>query len=183
MDNFGKLRNIRTDELELMLSWRNLAQVRANMYTQHEISLAEHRQWWAAVEQRDDCRYFMYEFEVVPQGIVAFTDIALVNRKASWAFYAAAQAPAGTGSKMEFLALDYAFDTLQLHKLNCEVLAFNKPVLKLHARFGFKTEGIFRQDHYQDGQFIDIHRLGILATEWQQKRQSIRDRLNAYGQR
>lgn len=41
---------------------------------------------------------------------------------------------------MEYLALEYAFKDMGLHKLFCEVLAFNAPVIKLHQKFGFKIE-------------------------------------------
>jgi len=71
---------------------------------------------------------------------------------------------------MEILALDYAFNELGLHKLCCEVLAFNTPVVKLHEKFGFKVEGILRDQYHRDGQFIDIYRLGLLASEWERIR-------------
>lgn len=67
---------------------------------------------------------------------------------------------------MEVLALEYAFNEIGLHKLCCEVLAFNAPVIKLHEKFGFKVEGILRDQYKRDGLFIDIYRLGLLAGEW-----------------
>ena len=71
---------------------------------------------------------------------------------------------------MELLALDYAFNELGLHKLSCEVLAFNTPVIKLHEKFGFKVEGILRDQYHREGTFIDIYRLGLLASEWTEVR-------------
>ena len=38
---------------------------------------------------------------------------------------------------MEFFALDYAFLTLKIRKLCCEVFTFNSGVIKLHEKFGF----------------------------------------------
>jgi UDP-4-amino-4,6-dideoxy-N-acetyl-beta-L-altrosamine N-acetyltransferase len=108
----------------------------------------------------------MYELDAVPLGIVGFNHIDQANRNAAWAFYAAPDAPRGTGSKMEYLALNHAFDQLGLHKLQCEVLAFNEPVIKLHKKFGFKVEGVFREQHRVDERFVDIFRLGLLANEW-----------------
>ena len=170
MQSTGNLRPIRADELELMLSWRNAPSVRANMYTRHEISIDEHRAWWEKTRQREDQRYFMYENSGAPLGIVGINDIDIVNQHAFWGFYAAPDAPRGTGTSMEFLVLDYAFGVLKLRKLSCEVLAFNAPVIKLHQKFGFMVEGIFRSHHKLDGQFIDVYRLGILASEWNDKR-------------
>lgn len=174
---FGKIREIKPEELELMLSWRNAPNVRANMYTRHEISLDEHLAWWTRTRQRNDQQYFMYEINSVPLGIVGFTEIDTLNQNASWAFYASPDAPKGTGSKMEFLALEFAFGGLGLHKLHCEVLNFNEAVIKLHQKFGFQVEGIFREHHKVDGQFVDIQRLGLLKQEWTDKCVLMREKL------
>lgn len=140
------------------------------MYTRHEISGEEHLAWWERTRERTDQAYFMYERDGQPSGIVGYTQIDPINKNASWAFYASPSAPAGTGSRMELLALDHAFGPMELNKLHCEVLAFNKAVVNLHHKFGFKTEGILRAHHFCDGEYIDIIRLGILADEWRSQR-------------
>ena len=175
---FGLLRTIKPEELALMLSWRNAPSVRANMYTQHEIQLDEHLAWWERVQSRKDQQYLMFESNNNALGVVAFNGIDPINKNSSWAFYASPDAPNGTGSKMEFLALDHAFDNLNLHKLSCEVLAFNVPVIKLHQKFGFKVEGVFRDQFRNENHFVDIYRLGILAHEWQEFRPKISSKLS-----
>lgn len=173
-ETFGKLRSIHDDELELMLSWRNALPVRQNMYTTDVISLEKHLKWYESARNNSKMRYFMYQDQQqLPWGIVAFTDIDPINRQSSWAFYADPSAPKGTGSKMEFLALDYAFHELNLHKLSCEVLDYNMPVVKLHRKFGFQDEGYLREHHLYNQQFCGIHRLAILQSEWQKKRESM----------
>lgn len=173
----GFLRAIKSEELSLMLSWRNAPSVRGNMYTRHEISLTEHLAWWDRTQVRSDQKYFMYEFQGSPLGIVAFNGINPDDKNSSWAFYASPAAPKGTGSKMEFLALEHAFNDIGLHKLCCEVLAFNKPVISLHEKFGFAVEGILREQHRMDDSFVDIYRLGMLAHEWEDKRSAMLKRL------
>lgn len=177
MQIFGLLRKVDTSELEMMLAWRNAPNVRENMYTRHEISLEEHLEWWARVKFRDDQQYFMYEYNGRPAGVVGFTDIDEVSAVSSWAFYSAPDAPKGTGSRMEFLALDYAFNKMGLHKLSCEVLAFNAAVIKLHKKFDFKVEGILREHHLVDGEYVDIYKLGLLSKEWQAHRAVIYEKL------
>ena len=177
MHRIGKLRDIKDEELELMLSWRNAPNVRANMYTQHEISLNDHLAWWASIKNRVDQKYFMFEAKDQPCGIVAFNEIDLVNNNSSWAFYASPDAVRGTGSCMEFLALDYAFSEMNLHKLNCEVLAFNTPVIKLHQKFGFKVEGVLREQYKKDLEYFDVYQVGILAAEWSQNRETMLEKL------
>ncbi|MCA0978731.1 UDP-4-amino-4,6-dideoxy-N-acetyl-beta-L-altrosamine N-acetyltransferase [Qipengyuania flava] len=177
MTNLGQLRAIEQNELDLMLSWRNDPKVRANMYTRHPISREEHYAWWDQTTEREDCQYFMYERESVPVGIVGFTRIDQVNSNCSWAFYASPEAPRGTGSRMEYLALELAFGRLCVHKLHCEVLAFNEAVIKLHQKFGFEIEGQLREHHDLDGKFVDVITLGLLAREWAAKRGEMQAKL------
>lgn len=169
----GILRNINSKELELMLSWRNSPSIRNNMYTRHEISKQEHFTWWEKIQESNTDKYFMYEQNNKPSGIVSFNKIDLINENSLWAFYAAPDAPRGTGSRMEYLALECAFNSLGLHKLCCEVLAFNLPVIKLHKKFGFIIEGILRDQHKIDDDFVDVYKIGILASEWLSLRESM----------
>lgn len=166
----ARLREIKDEEIELMLQWRNAPSTRVHMYNQDIISEKSHFEWWSRTKKRGDCHYFMFEDGEKPLGIVAFTSIDLKNSNSSWAFYAAPDAPRGTGTRMEILALDFAFDVLMLHKLHCEVLSSNEAVIRLHQKFGFKVEGVFRGQFLLDEYFIDIIRLGILRAEWQQSR-------------
>lgn len=180
LSKLGYLRAIKPEELELILSWRNAPSVRANMYSRHEISLAEHLAWWERIATRADQQYFMYEYQGSPNGVVAFNGIDSTNQNSSWAFYASPEAPKGTGSRMEYLALEHAFGGIQLHKLCCEVLAFNTPVIRLHEKFGFKVEGILREQHKTNCAFVDVYRLGVLASEWALRREEMLSKLHFF---
>lgn len=177
MDNFGKLRLVEEGDLGYMLSWRNHPEVRKYMYTRHEISLEEHISWWKRTKENKRQKYFMYEYEGVALGVVGFVDIDCRNMNCSWAFYASPDAPRGTGSKMEFLALDFVFKTLGLKKIFCEVLDFNTSVIKLHKKFGFNIEGVFRKHHKFNEDFIDIYRMALIDDEWEEMREDIESRL------
>jgi UDP-4-amino-4,6-dideoxy-N-acetyl-beta-L-altrosamine N-acetyltransferase len=182
LEQIGLLRTIAEDEIELMRVWRNAPSVRANMYTRHEISVDEHQNWWSRIRLQNDQCYLMYELAGKQHGIVAFTNINEANKNSSWAFYASPNAPKGTGSKMEFLALDYAFSLLSLHKLQCEVLAFNTKVITLHQKFGFKIEGVFREQHLVEDVFTDIYRLSLFASEWAVHRSQMDAKIAAFSQ-
>lgn len=172
--SMGFLRPVSESEVALMRSWRNAPSVRNKMYTRHEISVEEHEKWWTQAKKRDDQLYLMYESQECPLGIVAFSGIDNVSKNSSWAFYSSPEAPRGTGSKMEFLALDYAFQELGLHKLYCEVLSHNEKVIKLHKKFGFQVEGVFRGQHRMGEGYVDVYRLGIFEEEWYEKRHFIK---------
>lgn len=165
-NDLGQIRPIHNADLELMRRWRNAPNIRANMYTQHEITADEHRAWWEKTRHNTAHQYFMYEYQGEPTGIASLNGIDRRNNCSSWAFYVSPDAPRGSGSRLEFVMLEHTFKVVGLHKLHCEVLAFNTAVIKMHQKFGFKEEGIFREQHRVGEQYVDIHRLGILASEW-----------------
>lgn len=172
----GLLRQINEEELDLMLSWRNSPRVRQNMYTQHEINRKEHLSWWARVCESDDKIYLIFERNNEPLGVVGFTEIS-PNNDANWAFYASPHAPRGTGSRMEYLALDFAFYKLHLRNLYCEVLSYNEPVRRLHTKFGFHTENIFSSCRQINNEFFDVYRLGTSVHKWESMRKSMYQRI------
>lgn len=173
----GQLRPMTDNDLEMVLEWRNASGVRKNMYTQQVISLAEHRNWWARTKDRNADKYLIFEANGAPTGLVAFNNIEPAHETSDWAFYASQNASPGMGSRMEFLALDYAFNQLLLNKLCCEVLAFNSGVLSLHNKFGFREEGLFKSQKKYEGVFVDILRLAIFAPEWSRKRPQLLERI------
>lgn len=162
----GHLRSMEEKDLDMVLAWRNAPDVRMNMYTTHIISIEEHRRWFESLSQDDSRRYFIFEKHGHPSGVVAFTDINNESGTASWAFYSGDVAARGVGSLMEFYALDYAFETLKLNKLCCEVISFNKSVLGFHRKHGFEVEGIMRRQYFRSGEYHDIYHLAIFKDNW-----------------
>lgn len=162
------LREMTEDDLPLVLSWRNREDVRQNMYTFHLISEAEHRDWWERECRNPASRLLIFELDGVSAGVVTFTRYTGHCGTASWAFYSGDPARRGIGALMEDAALSYAFETLGLRRLECEVLAFNHRVVTFHRRHGFQVEGVLREAYERDGDFHDIYRLAMLKGDWQQ---------------
>jgi len=165
------------DHLEMILQWRNEPSVRQNMYTSHEISFVEHERWFNSLEKDKSKAYFIAVIDGIESGVVGFSEINSVQGIATWAFYTSPNAPRGSGSLMEFYALDYAFNELQLHKLRCEVLSFNNVVVKLHTKFGFLVEGQHRDAFFDGSEYHDVFHLGIMATEWSQHKPIMKKKL------
>lgn len=172
------LHTLTDTDLDLILPWRNAPAVRRNMYSHHEIAPAEHRAWFQRIQNDPSARWYLYRDAADnPQGVVYFTALNPEQGIAFWGFYARPEAPPGTGTRMEYEALMLAFGDLSLHKLNCEVLATNVAVVNLHKKVGFTQEGRFRDQHFDGTQHIDIVRLGLLASEWEEHRDRLRERV------
>jgi len=175
------LRTLNTEHLELIRQWRNTPYVRKNMFTSHIISEDEHCVWFENIKNKETSQLFLYcDQDETPMGCVYFTDISSRNHSAFWGMYATENAPRGTGTKMEYDVLEHAFQILQLHKLNGEFLANNTRVMRLHEKFGFTKEGVFRDFHFNGSEYVDVVRIGMLRNEWFNKRTAIQEKIKAF---
>ena len=162
MEDAGRLR-----------AWRNQDRIRANMYSDHIIGEAEHVAWLERTLASDTARVLIFEFQGRPVGMVGFSNIDRHNDRCDWAFYLGEDTPRGTGAAMEYLALDHAFDDLNIGKLCCEVFAFNVGVVKMHGRFGFRQEGLFVRHRMKDGVLQDVVALALFAEDWREGRETM----------
>ncbi|BAO63248.1 UDP-4-amino-4,6-dideoxy-N-acetyl-beta-L-altrosamine N-acetyltransferase [Pseudomonas protegens] len=163
---------------------RNQQEVRKYMYTSHEISEQEHANWLSGLQGNRRQEVFVAVDAGQALGVVSLNAINALQKTADWAFYLDAELQGkGLGSLMEFWLLDYAFNQAALDKLNCEVLASNTAVIRLHLKFGFVQEGLRRQNILKDGERIDVVLLGITRQEWQDKRPALEGLIARLGQR
>ena len=81
------LRPMTDNDLEIVLKWRNLPEVREMMFTQHEISWNEHQAWWNKVKQDQTKCWLIYSCNSVDVGVVYFYDIDKQNNCGDWGFY------------------------------------------------------------------------------------------------
>lgn len=72
----------------------------------------------------------------------------------------------GLGTEATRLVLDYAFGSMNLHRVDLRVLAFNDGAIASYRKCGFVQEGRERQSCWLDGQWYDDIIMGILATEF-----------------
>jgi len=165
------------DDLEIILKWRNEQAVRKNMYTSHEITWNEHLEWFASIQTDDSQLFYMFNDGSGDVGVIYYSQYQPDRGNAFWGFYASPDAPAGTGLRMEYAALTHAFENLKLHKLNCEVIAYNREVINLHLKTGFIEEGIIRDFHYSAGQYHDVVRMGMLDSEWIKVKEKLSQRI------
>lgn len=151
-------------DLEQVLSWRNHDNVRRYMYTQHEISLEEHTRWFERATLDPSRHLLVFEVDATPIGFINFHEIA-PGGVADWGFYAAPDAPQGTGRQLGAAALRYAFDEAGLHKVCGQAIAFNERSIKFHLNQGFHQEGILREQHFDGQCYHDVVCFGLLACD------------------
>lgn len=164
----SSLRIMTASDLDNVLAWRNHPEIRRYMYTQHEISLAEHVAWFERASQDPHKHLLMFQVDGIARGFVNLSEKA-ASGVADWGFYIAPEAPKGTGRQLGQTALNHAFDNLFLHKICGQTLAFNERSIKFHRDLGFQQEGVLRDQHYDGNNYSAVICFGLLNAEWPSK--------------
>lgn len=169
--NFLNILCLRRSLQKEILKIRNQKEIRKNLYTTHLIKENEHFLWLKNLKKNKKNLFFAIEFDNEIIGTLGLTDIDFVNKKASWQFHISKKkSNRGLGTLVEFKLLDFCFKKKNLNKLNCEVLEFNIPVIKLHTKFGFRKEGLRREHIIRKKKKYGVFLLGITKKEWVLKR-------------
>jgi len=78
----------------------------------------------------------------------------------------------GYGTEATTLMLGLAFDRIGLHRVGLSVFSFNQRAIRAYEKAGFRIEGRERQAIMRDGQRWDEITMGLLESEWHERRTS-----------
>ncbi len=104
-------------------------------------------------------------------GVIEFEGI-LWTHQVSWVCIAIgdrAHWGKGYGYEAMQLALKFAFDEINLHRVQLTVFSYNKRAIALYEKLGFQREGVYREFVHRDGQRDDLYLYGLLRREWEER--------------
>jgi len=103
-----------------------------------------------------------------PIGQTAFVRVDYISSAA--VFYIAILNPEfwgkGVGTETSQMMVDYAFETLNLNRIQLHVFAGNTAAIKIYQKVGYVKEGVLRQAMYHHGEYCDFWVMGILKKDW-----------------
>jgi UDP-4-amino-4,6-dideoxy-N-acetyl-beta-L-altrosamine N-acetyltransferase len=160
------LRPMRREDGEEIVRWRNASDVHAQMFAADPPTMEGHMRWFDSLQKRDD----RVEFVIVeihsgrPVGTIGLSDIDRVNRRAEYGILIGEADARGKGLAREAsqLILQYAFETLRLHRVYLQVFQENEPAIRLYRGLDFAQEGILRQHVWKDGKYRDVVVMGCV---------------------
>ncbi|HEY9860427.1 MAG TPA: GNAT family protein [Candidatus Obscuribacterales bacterium] len=98
-------------------------------------------------------------------------DGILWNHQVSWISIAIGEEHWGHGYGFEAmqLALTFAFEELNLHRIQLTVFSYNDRAIALYEKLGFQREGVYREFVHRSGDRHDMYLYGLLRPEWKAK--------------
>ncbi|WP_237224517.1 GNAT family N-acetyltransferase [Rothia nasisuis] len=175
-----ELRPFDADAIDAMISILQEPEVLIKTGTVHSRSTEAHpfdeaktREWYARrndkMNRLDLAIYALDQQKYV--GEVAFNEYDPDNGSVNYRI-AIGQAGQnkGYGTEATKLMVDYAFEKLDLHRIELEVLDFNERAKHVYTSCGFVAEGRRREAFLIDGQYHDAVLKAVLRSDWEAAR-------------
>ena len=169
-NNNIKLRLMTLNDTDNIIKWRNNPRVYNNFIYQGNLTEEIHLQWIKNVIETKKAVQFIIvindggvSYDI---GSVYFRDINYEHKKAEYGIFIGDDrfVGQGYGTIACRLACQYAFEVMNLHKIFLRVFATNHQAIKSYEKVGFIKEGLFRDDVYIQGKFIDVIFMGLINS-------------------
>ena len=128
--------DLKPEEKEMILKWRNHPEIRMWMYNQDEIKLEEHLNFIESLKSRKDKLYFLVKKEEEFIGVIDFTQ--LVEKKSVHMGIYSNPNLKGNGKILLNKIIDYSFNNLKVERIFSEGLMENEKAYILYKSFNFK---------------------------------------------
>jgi RimJ/RimL family protein N-acetyltransferase len=158
-----RLRGIEREDIPTFLRWFNDPEVRQYLLMYTPMSKAQEEYWFESTLNRKDEFLFAVEAQVedkwVHIGNVGLHRIDWKERLGVLGIVLGAKDYWGKsyGTDSVRTMLTFGFETLNLHRAELEVFAFNPRALRCYEKAGFKKEGTRRSVHFHEGRFHDAY--------------------------
>ena len=156
-----RLRPLEPEDLDLLYQWENDTSIWTISHTATPFSKNTLREYIRSIQDiyADKQLRLMIEEKThyFPIGCIDLFDFDPKNRKAGIGILIADKAFEGKGMASESLSLikDYAFDTLSLNQLYCNIITDNERSIKLFQKLNFKVCGTKEQWILENGSWKD----------------------------
>jgi RimJ/RimL family protein N-acetyltransferase len=153
--------------------WRNLPSFRRNLREVRELSLTNQENWFDSLQRTQHINYMFTIVDIEnmqPIGAAGLLYINWIIRSADFSFYIGKDSSyidnAGFAEEAARLLIDYGFNNLNLHKIWMELYEFDEAKIDFFLNsFGFKKEGILRDNCYEDGRYWDSFIISVLKND------------------
>ncbi|MEO0541859.1 MAG: GNAT family N-acetyltransferase [Cyanobacteria bacterium P01_A01_bin.105] len=151
----------------------------------HQRSADFHFPWVSPAQNEQGCKRYIHRCHTEPfegllvwhateqqlVGVVNLSQIFYGSFQNAYLGYYASVDYAGQGLMAEgvALALDHAFTTLQLHRIEANIQPNNTASINLVKRLGFANEGFSRQYLKINGKWRDHERWALTIENWLQE--------------
>ena len=165
-----KLRELEREDVNTINQWRNDASLIACLgapyrFINGEVDKAWYEQYMHS--RNNTVRCVIVDDNNTVLGLISLVNINYINRSAELHIMIgdSENRGKGIGTFAVKSMVDHAFLNLNLHRIELGVLENNYPAIRLYEKTGFVKEGIKRESHYKNGEYVNMIMMGLLNTD------------------
>jgi UDP-4-amino-4,6-dideoxy-N-acetyl-beta-L-altrosamine N-acetyltransferase len=165
-----RLRRIERDDIPTFVRWFSDPEVREFLLLNRPISMAEEEKWFEQQLRSQDSEVFAIETnDGTHIGNIGLHDINWVHRSAELGIVIGRKEcwGKGYGSDATRTLLRFAFDEMNLHRVQLTVYEDNARAIRAYEKCGFQCEGRLRDAVYRKGRYYDMLLMSVLDDELQ----------------
>ncbi|MFB4168451.1 GNAT family N-acetyltransferase [Virgibacillus sp. JSM 102003] len=167
-----KLRTLEKDDLEFLHKLNNDPEVMDYWFEEAYMSMEKLKDEFDKSQDSTRERQFILTYKEEKLGFVGLYGIDQRHRYAEFAIMIdTAHQGNGYASTATHLAMNYAFSTLNLHKLYLVVDKVNKKAIHIYEKAGFHAEGELTEHYFVNGEYHDAMLMSIFQRDfWELKK-------------
>jgi RimJ/RimL family protein N-acetyltransferase len=154
------------DDIGTLFLWRNDADAAKWDFAYRPMDCIAYAHWLERLGNDNSAILFAIRKLGARQlmGFVGFGDIHPVHRSAELGVRIGCEADRGKGYGKEAvaLALHYAWQSLNLNRVQLKVFAHNTRAVRSYHAAGFEQEGVMRRAAFIDGNWVDVLIMSVL---------------------
>lgn len=168
------VRPLAEGDLRMVLEWRNSDRVHSKMLTDHRITWEEHSAWFARMQESPVRRNLVFEYRGRPIGYIGYTEYDEENKCCSpGAYLGETDVPIDAGLVLFVTAVDYAFDTLGMRRLETSVFRSNRRAMRIDTVLGYQEMPGRDEVYTKNGREEVAVRMELTRARWQQCRPQV----------
>lgn len=156
------IRPLQSDDAWILFKWFNdpkvteklgIREVRVSVSIEEEMDIVQEK-----IGKRSVRPFLVHDLDLdVPAGLAELTHIDVKNASAKVFLVIGEPELFTDGFFLEALEMvvNVAFRTMNLHRLEVRVPAYNERLIRLYLSSGFESEGRLRHDHFRHGAYVD----------------------------
>ncbi len=162
---------ITREDIPLITSWVNNPEINQFLTTTTPMSIESELEWFEKLKDRKDDIVFAIRFVENDHiiGVMGLHRIHYIHGTASTGSFIGLPENRGRGygTEAKMLLLEYAFHTLDLHKVYAEVYDFNPASKRCMEKCGYHEEGSRKEQHFRNGRRVDTFMMAVFARDFE----------------
>ena len=154
------LRRVKQDDLKFLRDWRNTPAIWENNTQFILLNLKQQNSWFKKINDNisKERMFTVIDGKQNPIGICGLVQIDEDNRNAKVAIIIGntKNHSKGIGTESLNLLLEYGFKELKIHRIDAEVIEYNKKSLNFFKKLGFKQEAVMRDYIFRNGKWWNL---------------------------